>query len=441
MSAAGGRETALEHVKYNIRIFSLAIMVINFVFLFSVVRLTYEFLDYMPVGAMLVFLAFSAILATAMLYAAKAASAKAIRAIDEFGRKLGELLESSKKIHEIGYSDMLIDSMMESALKMTGAEGCSLLLVEGDSLVFRNVKGGKSGFLTGVSIPRDKGIAARVVATGYPVRVDDASKDGRFYPVVDEAIDYATRSVLCVPLKAGAEVIGALEIVNKGIGAFTAEDEEIMTYFAGHAANSLEKAKFSEDEKNYEIHFTGILLEAVDNIMPEKRGHSKRVAKYSLFIADALGLREDEKRCLYRACMLHDIGFLRVRPEDLISVKDYRSHPQHAREMLSPINFYSDIVPIILHHHERYDGKGYPDGLAGETIPAGSRIIAIAEAFDAMASPYSYKNVGKMVTSDVIQSVVDFDGAVEELRKNAGTQFDPKIVDIFVKNITPDDVE
>ena len=93
--------------------------------------------------------------------------------------------------------------------------------------------------------------------------------------------------------------------------------------------------------------------------------------------------------------------------------------------MIKPINFYADIAPIILHHHERYDGYGYPSHLKGDEIPLGARIVCIAEAFDAMTSTRSYK------------IPISFEDALEELRKNAGTQFDPDLVKLFIENISP----
>jgi HD-GYP domain-containing protein (c-di-GMP phosphodiesterase class II) len=92
--------------------------------------------------------------------------------------------------------------------------------------------------------------------------------------------------------------------------------------------------------------------------------------------------------------------------------------------MIRPINFHADITPFILHHHERYDGVGYPAHLSGEAIPLESRIITIAEAFDAMISKTSYK------------IPMDFDSAIKELKRNAGTQFDPQLVEVFVNTIS-----
>jgi putative nucleotidyltransferase with HDIG domain len=213
-----------------------------------------------------------------------------------------------------------------------------------------------------------------------------------------------------------------------------------IVIFEDQAATAVDRANFCKGQKNIEIHLTDILLNAIDNCS-EKRGHSKRVAQYSLLIARALNMSESEKKMLYTACLLHDIGFLNIFPEHIKSRDDYKAHSQLAYEMLRPINFYADIAPIVLHHHERYDGNGYPSGLKGEDIPVESRIIAIAEAFDVMVSKESYKCTGKMIHSDINPCIIGFQDAIEELKKNAGTQFDPQFVEVFIENVTPEHVQ
>lgn len=158
-------------------------------------------------------------------------------------------------------------------------------------------------------------------------------------------------------------------------------------------------------------------------------------------MAQAMKMSENEQKKLYNASLLHDIGFLNIRQGDVLSIDDYRSHSQLGYEMLKPITFYDDISPIILHHHERYDGKGYPSGLKGDAIPIESSMLAIAEAFDAMVSKDSYKCVGKIINEGIIPSIVGIESAIEELKRNANTQFDPKLVEVFVKNISEDYLE
>lgn len=200
---------------------------------------------------------------------------------------------------------------------------------------------------------------------------------------------------------------------------------------------AVNRALREAEEKNYEVHLTAVLLDAMDYIH-EKRGHSKRIAEYSLLIARAINMSEDKKRGLYYASLLHDIGFLKIRLQDVISRDEYKMHPQIGHEMLRQINFYADIALIVLHHHERYDGMGYPSGLKGEEIPLESRIIFIAEAFDAMVSRESYKYTGKLIGDDARFSVYEFNYAIEELKNNAGTQLDPHLIEVFINNINPE---
>jgi HD-GYP domain-containing protein (c-di-GMP phosphodiesterase class II) len=230
---------------------------------------------------------------------------------------------------------------------------------------------------------------------------------------------------MCIPLKAKEKVIGVLVLLNKkNEHPYRSRDEEIITYLADQAAISILKTTFIEDQKNYEIHLTEILLEAIDSQLSDKEGHSKRVARYSNIMGKALHIAEEAQRRLYMASLLHDVGFLKMRTSDAYNKEELMRHPVVGYEMIKPINFYADIAPYILHHHERYDGFGYPSQLKGEEIPLVARIISIAEAFDVMTSAMSYK------------IPIRFEDALEELRENAGTQFDPDLVKIFVENIT-----
>jgi len=293
--------------------------------------------------------------------------------------------------------------------------------------------------LKGTSIPRSEGVVGWVVSNARPLRIIDASKDERFFRGVDTSTGYATRSILCVPLLRNSHAIGAIELTNKKSGSFTLNDERMLEYFASQASLSLEKARFSEDERNFEIHLMNILIDAIENIS-EKRGHAKRVARYAIMTANAIGADEHFKRRLYKASMLHDIGFLKIDIRKASSHMDFTGHPKIGYEMLRHIQFYSDIAPIVLEHHERYGGGGYPAGLIADDISLEARILAIAEAFDAMVSSNSYKNVGKVFNPDVAPSIVNLSEAIIELKENAGTQFDPELVKVFIKIVSEEDV-
>lgn len=437
----GHKKTALDVIKHQLRIFNWTVPLIVFALLFLVVRSRYLILDYIPFHSVVAITSIVAGLVVIGLYLANNASKNALKKTEEYSDKLNSILTITRDTRDIVYGDVLLDKILDSSLKITGADAGSILLAEGDRLVFKIVRGIEDKKLSGFSISKSHGIAGWVVENSSAIRIDDVKNDSRFYPEIDNITGYKTKSVLCVPLQLSSGVIGALELLNKKNGGFSYEDEELISYFADQAAISLSRAQFYEDQKNYEIHLTDILLDAIESHTPGKRRHSKRVAKYSLLIVDAINMSEDEKKILYRASLFHDIGFIRIKPKDVSSKGEYEKHSRIGYEMLLPITFYADITSIILHHHERYDGNGYPLGLKGEEIPLGSRIIFIAEAFDAMVSKDSYKYSGKMIGEDARPSIYNLNTAIEELKKNAGTQFDPKLVEIFVENIDESSLE
>ena len=176
------------------------------------------------------------------------------------------------------------------------------------------------------------------------------------------------------------------------------------------------------------------LSEAVDAKDRYTSGHSKRVAEYSRKIAQRMGKSPEEQDEIYRAGLLHDVGKIRI-PEDIINkpgkltdeeFNTIKIHPITGYNILRGIAEDSSIATTAKHHHERYDGKGYPNGLKGEEIPETARILGVADSYDAMASNRSYRDA---LPQDVVRG---------EIEKGRGTQFDPKIADVMLKMIDED---
>ena len=162
---------------------------------------------------------------------------------------------------------------------------------------------------------------------------------------------------------------------------------------------------------------------------PETREHSLRVTEYSVRTAEEMGLSPEEIERIRTASALHDIGKLGLRQEVLNKEETLRQdevehihrHPLIASAILDPIEELEEIIRLIRHHHENFDGSGYPDGLAGEEIPLGARIIAVADTYDAITSTRPYREARSE------------EFAVGEIRKHAGEQFDPAVVEKFLR--------
>ena len=159
------------------------------------------------------------------------------------------------------------------------------------------------------------------------------------------------------------------------------------------------------------------------------RGHSDRVSEYSLLIGEKLNLPPEQMKTLKIGALFHDIGKIGIPDAILLKTdkltddeySEIKNHPAIGAHILSNASIFADIIPIVKHHHERYDGKGYPARLAGEDIPYLARIVAVADTFDAMTSRRSYRQA------------LDFDYTMNEIEKCKGTQFDPAIADVFLE--------
>jgi len=164
------------------------------------------------------------------------------------------------------------------------------------------------------------------------------------------------------------------------------------------------------------------------------RGHSDRVADYSVLIGEKAGLSEEQLKLLKVGGLFHDIGKIGIpdsillKPDKLTDdeYSEIKNHPSIGAHILGTASVFKEIIPIVKHHHEKYDGKGYPSGLKGEEIPYLARIAAIADTFDAMTSRRSYRNA------------LDLQIVKDEIEKCKGTQFDPELANIFLEILEND---
>ncbi|MFA6055388.1 MAG: HD domain-containing phosphohydrolase [Thermodesulfovibrionales bacterium] len=432
MGADTRKESIIIAIKQKIRLLNViaafivvTLLAVIFRYLFKPAGDVLSFLPDISITLVITFVVFLTIIS---FYMWSVVARQIISTIEKYRNRIDQILSITKDLREEKYADILLNKIMEYSLSITRSDSGSILLLENNNLVFKVVKGERSSELLRKIIPQGRGIVGWVAQRGSPLRIADVKKDDRFNEDIDALTGNQTKSALCVPLIIQAGVIGVIELLNGKGNFYSQRDEEIITYLADQAAISLARARFYEDQKNYELYVTDILLDAIDYHIPEKKGHSKRVAIYSNIMAKAINMSEENRKRLYFACLLHDVGFLKIQNKDFFKREYIERHPVIGSEMISQINFYADIAPFILYHHERYDGFGYPEKLIGEAIPLEARIISIADAFDVMLSTVSYK------------APIDFDPAIEELKMNAGTQFDFRLVEEFVNNITPEQI-
>ncbi|RDB58577.1 two-component system response regulator [Paraeggerthella hongkongensis] len=220
---------------------------------------------------------------------------------------------------------------------------------------------------------------------------------------------------------------------------------KLLEIYAHQAASSISNAFLHSlvNIKNEELHDTyaqlkqrymdtvEVLRLAVDAKDEYTRGHSDRVAALAVEIGRAYGFDADALEELRVAGLFHDIGKIGTADDILLKTdtlddaeyEEIKRHPMKGAMILSAVSMFESIVPVIRHHHERYDGRGYPDGIAGQDIELNARIIAVADAFDAMTSDRQYR------------AHLSFEDAVQQLRDGAGTQFDPSVVDCMLRLI------
>ncbi len=341
-------------------------------------------------------------------------------------------MNATKRFEEVGYSDLLIDSIAESARELLDAEASSLLLFDKEGLLkVEYVEGTKAAAcaMKGRTIQPGQGIAGWAAKERRPIIVNDVKSDPRFEEKLERECGFYAKAVMCAPLVFAGRNFGVLEVVNKRDGSsFSENDLKTLVSLSERAASAIHRIRLEEEMKSDFVHMFDILMIAIDNFMPEKKGHSRRVARYAVKLAKGLGLGEEDVKRVYFGALLHDVGFLKFDIVENQIKKRSKLHPQIGAEMIKDISQWKDIVPVIREHHERYDGTGYPAGLKGSDISLGARIVGIAEAFDAMTSPDNYK------------PAVGFQQAIEEIKALSGKQFDPEAADVLLTTFRKEDV-
>jgi HD-GYP domain-containing protein (c-di-GMP phosphodiesterase class II) len=335
-----------------------------------------------------------------------------------------------------GTQQKLIHRIMEVAKQQVHAESCSLYFVNDETkeLYFGVALGEKGSLIKELRFKIDDSFIAGWVATyKKTLNIKDVNKDNRFKNRdIAKNFGLNEKSFLTMPIIFSGKLVAVLQMINKlNGGHFTKADEETMELLIEtQIAPNLEKAKvynYMQELFNDSIQTIANAIDARDEYT---QGHCMRVAEYSTMIGKELGLEEEELVSLRYSAVLHDVGKIGIR-DDILNSKEklteeefeeMKSHVIKGTKIIEQISKTNpDIAYGVKYHHERYDGKGYCEGLVGEEIPLFARIIAVADTFDAMTSNRPYRR-------EFPQEV-----AVAELIQGAGTQYDKKVVDAFVR--------
>jgi HD-GYP domain-containing protein (c-di-GMP phosphodiesterase class II) len=243
------------------------------------------------------------------------------------------------------------------------------------------------------------------------------------------------QSIMAVPMSDGEETVGVL-YVDRVIGSdpFSKDDLRVLAAVGNQAGVAIRRAQLSEQVETLFRDSMRTVINLVEVKDEYTYGHSERVTSLSRIICTLCGLGKEDDHDVELAGLLHDVGKLAVRLEILQKPSELtpaefeviRHHPITGSAVLASVDNSAGISAAVRHHHERWDGEGYPDGLEAENIPLLARVLALADAFDSMASRRPYRNV------------MEWDEIVAELRQGSGTQFDPYLADRFIEALEHD---
>jgi putative nucleotidyltransferase with HDIG domain len=354
------------------------------------------------------------------------------------GEQMRALLRAGHHLGHIEKEDDLLQSILNDAVAVLDAQRGAIVLAEGPEgkLKLRALGTGRNVPRAAAAGRSDPGgrfsfsqsLANRTFSTGESVLCHSVEDDPELAKAKSIA-EGAMGSVLCVLLRTPRKKLGILHLDrNPWQKPFTHEDLHIADALAANVSAGIEAAQMLRKQRDLFLDTITILAQAVELRDEYTGGHTMRVTTYSLLLAEHLNLPASDLELIRIGTPLHDIGKIGIddailRKPDRLTPAEFavmKTHTVKGAEIVATVPDLQSIIPIVRSHHERWDGRGYPDGLGGETISPLARVVGIADAFDAMTSDRPYR---KGMAAEV---------AFEEVRKGAGTQFDPTFAQAFL---------
>lgn len=353
-------------------------------------------------------------------------------------KALATLYKVGNLIHAETDLDQILHTTLDAILSAIDADRAFLVIQDPETGVVRSsVSRCAPGRTVGLEQDMSHTVIEEAIVRGNTVISSDAMQDARF-KMGDSIIAQRIRSVLCVPLEAKECIHGAiyLDCVDRA-NAFARADLELLTAIARQAGVAIERARLVLDLENLFIDTVRTIVSALDAKDRYTSGHSERVCALSLLIGRRLGLTTRDLEVVKLASLLHDIGKIGI-PERILtlpgklSVEEFeimKAHPVLGAEMIRNIRKLDPVVAGIRYHHENWDGSGYPEGLKGDQIPLGARIIRVADSYDAMTSNRSYR---QGLEPAKVRA---------EFENHSGSQFDPGVLRVFLEALERGDLQ
>ena len=326
--------------------------------------------------------------------------------------RLAQLVQVSASVTDAPHAGEVAHAVAGAALAVAEARAAYVFLAMGKQAGFELVDH------AGAEAPQIYTQASRAV----DALVTLAAEGGRPALVSDggHAREIGISAAAALPLPGRAGCLGALVVVHtEPQRAFEAAHVSSLATLAGLAAVGVHNADLRDSQKNFFAHTTELLVSALDAYLDLQVGHSHRVAHLANALGRRLQLDEPRLQKLHFAALLHDLGMLRIDRAQWAIPAAHRKHPGFGARMLERIRLWEDLAPFVLHHHEWWNGAGYPERLAGDAIPLEARIIGIAEAFDSMTTAH-YRE--RLPAAE----------ALHRIEAGSGTQFDPELAAHFV---------
>jgi putative nucleotidyltransferase with HDIG domain len=317
-------------------------------------------------------------------------------------------------------TDELLALISAAIPEVCESETSSIILMDDDrkDMYFKETTGKMGEIIKRIRIPlNENSIAGYCIMHKTPVLVNDTSKDPRHYKKTDQVSGFSTRSILACPIIWGDKVFGCLEAVNKLENGFNEKDQEYLNILAHQAAVALKNVYLMERLQNFFSYSVEILIAAIETLEPYAQGHTIKVARLSTAIARKMGLSGKELEEIWYAAYFHDVGKLTRESIYMSRQEIEKMHTIMGAGLVEKIKLLENCAPFIRHHHERWDGSGFPDGLKGDAIPMGAQIIGISEDY-----------VEKRSGAEEQNNLEDFNARYLEY---AGMKFNPDLVGIL----------